>query len=261
MHESMNKIAQVTLAFWVMKICATTLGETGGDLLSMTLSLGYAVSTAVFFGIFLVTLIAQVTSRSYHPLMYWAVIISTTTAGTTMSDYLDRTAGLGYIGGSLLLVAILISVLGIWRLALGSVSVNKIDNPKAEIFYWVTILFSNTLGTALGDFLADSSGLGLGYEGGALVIFAVLAVIAAAYFLTSVSLTLLFWLAFILTRPLGATLGDLLTKTHEQGGLDLGTIGSSIVLGVFLIVYVFFVSRNHSQGKAQQISGGGALRV
>jgi uncharacterized membrane-anchored protein len=261
MHESMNKIAQVTLAFWVMKICATTLGETGGDLLSMTLSLGYAVSTAVFFGIFLVTLIAQVTSRSYHPLMYWAVIISTTTAGTTMSDYLDRTAGLGYIGGSVLLVAILISVLGIWRLALGSVSVNKIDNPKAEIFYWVTILFSNTLGTALGDFLADSSGLGLGYEGGALVIFAVLAVIAAAYFLTSVSLTLLFWLAFILTRPLGATLGDLLTKTHEQGGLDLGTIGSSIVLGVFLIVYVFFVSRNHSQGKAQQISGGGALRV
>jgi uncharacterized membrane-anchored protein len=261
MHESMNKVAQVTLAFWVMKICATTLGETGGDLLSMTLSLGYAVSTAVFFGIFLVTLIAQVTSRSYHPLMYWAVIISTTTAGTTMSDYLDRTAGLGYIGGSLLLVAILISVLGIWRLALGSVSVNKIDNPKAEIFYWVTILFSNTLGTALGDFLADSSGLGLGYEGGALIIFAVLAVIAAAYFLTRVSLTLLFWLAFILTRPLGATLGDILTKTHEQGGLDLGTIGSSIVLGVFLIVYVFFVSRNHSQGKAQQISGGGALRV
>jgi uncharacterized membrane-anchored protein len=261
MHESMNKVAQVTLVFWVMKICATTLGETGGDLLSMTLSLGYAVSTAVFFGIFLVTLIAQVTSRSYHPLMYWAVIISTTTAGTTMSDYLDRTAGLGYIGGSLLLVAILISVLGIWRLALGSVSVNKIDNPKAEIFYWVTIIFYNTLGTALGDFLADPSGLGLGYEGGALVIFAVLAIIAAAYFLTSVLLTPLFWLAFILTRPLGATLGDILTKTHEQGGLDLGTIGSSIVLGIFLIVCVFFVNRNHSRGKAQQISGSGALRV
>jgi uncharacterized membrane-anchored protein len=246
-----------------MKICATTLGETGGDLLSMTLSLGYAVSTAVFFGIFLVTLIAQVTSRSYNPLMYWAVIISTTTAGTTMSDYLDRTAGLGYIGGSLLLVAILISILGVWRLALGTLSVDNIDNPKAETFYWVTILFSNTLGTALGDFLADKTGLGLGYEGGALVIGAVLAVIAAAYFLTSVSRTLLFWLAFILTRPLGATLGDILTKTREQGGLDLGTIGSSIVLGIFLVACIYFMTRNRSQGKLQQIpdarcqSGGG----
>jgi uncharacterized membrane-anchored protein len=263
MHESMNKVAQVTLAFWIMKICATTLGETGGDLLSMTLNLGYAVSTAVFFGIFLVTLIAQVTSRSYNPLMYWAVIISTTTAGTTMSDYLDRTAGLGYIGGSLLLVAILISILGVWRLALGTLSVDNIDNPKAETFYWVTILFSNTLGTALGDFLADKTGLGLGYEGGALVIGAVLAVIAAAYFLTSVSRTLLFWLAFILTRPLGATLGDILTKTREQGGLDLGTIGSSIVLGIFLVACIYFMTRNRSQGKLQQIpdarcqSGGG----
>jgi uncharacterized membrane-anchored protein len=254
MHESLSKVAQVTLAFWIMKICATTLGETGGDLLSMTLNLGYAVSTAVFFGIFLVTLIAQVTSRSYHPLMYWAVIISTTTAGTTMSDYLDRTAGLGYIGGSLVLVAILIAILGAWRLALGSLSVDKIDNPRAETFYWVTILFSNTLGTALGDFLADQTGLNLGYEGGALVIAAVLAMIAAAYFLTGVSRTLLFWLAFILTRPLGATLGDILTKTHEQGGLDLGTIGSSSVLGVFLVVCVFLMNRNRPPERVQQIS-------
>jgi uncharacterized membrane-anchored protein len=186
--------------------------------------------------------------------MYWAVIISTTTAGTTMSDYLDRTAGFGYIGGSLLLVAILIAVLAAWRLALGSLSVAKIDNPRAETFYWVTILFSNTLGTALGDFLADTTGLGLGYEGGALVIGAVLAVIAAAYFLTSVSRTLLFWLAFILTRPLGATLGDILTKTHEQGGLDLGTIGSSIVLGAFLVACILFLTRNRPQGKVRQIS-------
>ena len=259
MHESMNKVAQVTLAFWIMKICATTLGETGGDLLSMTLNLGYAVSTAVFFGIFLVTLVAQVTSKSYHPLMYWAVIISTTTAGTTMSDYLDRTAGLGYIGGSFVLVAILVSILGIWRLALGSVSVDKIDNPRTEVFYWVTILFSNTLGTAVGDFLADKTGLNLGYEGGALVIMAVLAVIAGAYAFTSVSRTLLFWLAFILTRPLGATLGDILTKTHAQGGLDLGTIGSSIVLGIFLVVCVYFMGRK--QGKDQQVSGGDAVRV
>src|ERR1700730_9244871 len=255
MHEGMNKVAQVTLAFWIMKICATTLGETGGDLLSMTLNLGYAVSTAVFFGIFLATLVAQVTSRSYHPLMYWAVIISTTTAGTTLSDYLDRTAGLGYIGGSLVLVAILVSILAVWRPSLGSLAGDPIHQPKAETFYWVTILFSNTLGTALGDFLADKTGLGLGYEGGALVIFAVLALIAAAYFLTSVSRTLLFWLAFILTRPLGATLGDILTKTHEQGGLDLGTIGSSIVLGVFLVVCIIFAGRNRSRERVQQISG------
>jgi uncharacterized membrane-anchored protein len=234
MHETINKVAQVTLAFWIMKICATTLGETGGDLLSMTLSVGYAMSTAVFFGAFLATLIVQVASRSYHPLRYWAVIISTTMAGTTLSDYLDRTAGLGYVGGSLVLVGILMAILTAWRLSLGSVSVSKIDNPKAEMFYWVTILFSNTLGTALGDFLADDTGLSLGYEGGALVIMGALAVIASGR-LFAVSRTLLFWLAFILTRPLGATLGDILTKTHEQGGLDLGTIGSSAVLAAFLI--------------------------
>jgi uncharacterized membrane-anchored protein len=251
MHVSTNKVAQVTLAFWVMKICATTLGETAGDLLSMTMSLGYAVSTAIFFGVFLITLVAQVTSKSYHPFMYWAVIISTTTAGTTMSDYLDRTASLGYIGGSLVLVTILLAILGAWRLALGSLSVSRIDNSKAEVFYWVTILFSNTLGTALGDFLADDTGLGLGYGGGALVIAAALAAIAAAYFLTSASRTLLFWLAFILTRPLGATLGNILTKAHAQGGLDLGTVGSSIALGSFLAACIYLSARR---------SGADALR-
>ncbi|HWF96668.1 MAG TPA: hypothetical protein VG291_17070 [Xanthobacteraceae bacterium] len=257
----MNKVAQVTLVFWIMKICATTLGETGGDLLSMTLNLGYAISTAVFFGIFLVTLIAQVTSKSYHPLMYWAAIISTTTAGTTMSDYLDRTAGLGYIGGSLVLVAILIAILGLWRLTLGSLSVDKIDSPRAEAFYWVAILFSNTLGTALGDFLADQTGLDLGYEGGALVIGAALALIAGGYFLTNVSRTLLFWLAFVFTRPLGATLGDILTKTHAQGGLDLGTIESSIVLGVFLVGCISACARSHARGRARKIAGREPLRV
>jgi uncharacterized membrane-anchored protein len=253
MNETANKVAQVTLAFWVMKICATTLGETGGDLFSMTMSLGYAVSTAIFFGVLLIALIAQVTSSLYHPLMYWAVIISTTTAGTTMSDYLDRTAGLGYIGGSLVLVAILLAVLCAWRLALGSLSVNRIDSPKAEVFYWVTILFSNTLGTALGDFLADDTGLGLGYEGGALVITAALAAIAAAYFFTGASRTLLFWLAFILTRPLGATLGDILTKTHAQGGLDLGTIGSSIALGSFLAACIYLSARNRTCAEGSQV--------
>jgi uncharacterized membrane-anchored protein len=242
MTHTKNKVSQVTFAFWVMKISATTLGETGGDLLSMTLNLGYVISTVIFFGIFLITLVAQVGSKSYHPFLYWAVIISTTTAGTTMSDYLDRTAGLGYVKGSLVLATMLICILALWRFTLGSVSVNNIREPKVEIFYWITILFSNTLGTALGDFLADSSGLG--YEGGALVIAGLLAIIVAAYLVTNVSRTLLFWLAFVLTRPLGATLGDLLTKTHQKGGLDLGTIGSSLVLACFLIGCILVTNRH-----------------
>jgi uncharacterized membrane-anchored protein len=238
-----NKVPEITLAFWIIKILATTLGETGGDVLSMTLNWGYGASTAVFFGIFLVTLLAQISSKSFHPFLYWAVILSTTTAGTTMSDFLDRTAGLGYVRGSLLLISILLVVLAIWRVTTGSVSVSNIRTRQAEIFYWLTILFSNTLGTAFGDFLADDTGLGLGYEGGAVLIGGLLALIAAAYFLTSVSHTLLFWLAFILTRPLGATVGDLLTKVHEQGGLDLGTIGSSAVIAVVLVAFIALASK------------------
>ena len=250
MSHTINKVSQVTFAFWVMKISATTLGETGGDLLSMTLNLGYIISTVIFFGIFIMTLVAQVASNSYHPFLYWAVIISTTTAGTTMSDYLDRTAGLGYVKGSLVLATILVCILALWRFTLGSVSVNNITKPKVEIFYWITILFSNTLGTALGDFLADSSGLG--YEGGALVIAALLALIVAAYLVTNISRTLLFWLAFILTRPLGATLGDLLTKTHQKGGLDLGTIGSSLVLACFLIGCILVTNRHRPDGAGRK---------
>jgi uncharacterized membrane-anchored protein len=240
MHGT-NKVAQVTLAFWVMKIVATTLGETAGDLLSMTLNVGYAVSTIILMGVFVVTLVAQVAAKTYHPFLYWLVILSTTTAGTTMSDFLDRTAGLGYVNGSLLLVTILIAVIALWRFTLGSVSVNHITTKKVEIFYWVTILFSNTLGTALGDFLADSSGLG--YEGGALVIGGLLALIAIAYYTTEISHTVLFWLAFVLTRPLGATLGDILTKTHDKGGLDLGTIGSSLVLAAVLVGFILMTGR------------------
>ena len=246
MSHTRNKVSQVTFAFWVMKISATTLGETGGDLLSMTLNLGYVISTVIFFGIFITTLVPQVASKSYHPFLYWAVIISTTTAGTTMSDYLDRTAGLGYVKGSLVLAAILACILVLWRFTLGSVSVSNITKPKVEIFYWITILFSNTLGTALGDFLADSSGLG--YDGGALAIGSLLALILAAYLVTNLSRTLLFWLAFILTRPLGATLGDLLTKTHAKGGLDLGTIGSSLVLACFLAGCILVTSRRPPDG-------------
>jgi uncharacterized membrane-anchored protein len=240
-RETLNKVPQIALAFWIIKICATTLGETGGDALSMTLGLGYAASTGIFFAIFLVTLFAQISAKRYNPLLYWAVILSTTTAGTTMSDFLDRTAHLGYIGGSLLLVAILIGVLIAWRLALGSITFDHVTDPKVEAFYWITILFSNTLGTALGDFMADDTGLG--YQGGALVIGAVLAVIAAAYFFTKMSRTALFWLAFVLTRPLGATLGDTLTKTHAQGGLDLGTLPSSLVLAAAMVVLVAIAAR------------------
>ncbi len=232
----MNKVPQVTLAFWIIKICATTLGETGGDVLSMTLNFGYALSTAIFFGVFVVSLIAQVSAKSFNPFLYWGVILSTTMAGTTMSDYLDRTAGLGYVGGSLVLIAALVSMLLLWRLATGSVSVSRITTPRVEIFYWFTILFSNTLGTALGDFVADTSGLG--YRGGALVFGAALALIAFAYFKTGISRTSLFWLAFVLTRPLGATLGDELTKSHASGGLDLGTIRSSLVIGMVLIALI-----------------------
>jgi uncharacterized membrane-anchored protein len=230
-----SKVPQVTIAFWLIKIAATTLGETGGDALSMTMQLGYALSTAIFFALFVVAVSAQVAARSFHAFLYWAVIVATTTVGTTMADYADRSLGIGYVGGSLVLFALLMSALGTWRLATGSVSVRNITTPKVEIFYWVTILFSNTLGTALGDFLADS---GLGYEAAALVFAAGLALLAAAYFYGKMSHALLFWAAFILTRPLGATLGDMLTKPHANGGLDLSRISSSAIIALFIIACI-----------------------
>lgn len=239
--DVLSKVPQVTFAFWVIKICATTLGETGGDALSMTLNLGYAISTAIFFGIFVVTVASEVGARSYHPFLYWGVIVATTTVGTTMSDYLTRTAELGYLKSSILLFAMVLAILALWRFILGSVSVNRITDRKVETFYWTAILFSNTLGTALGDCLADTSGLG--YEGGALVFGAALALIAAAYFFTNISHTALFWMAFILTRPLGATLGDLLTKPLSHGGLNLGRFTSSFVIAAIMIVCIFFMSR------------------
>ena len=237
----MNKVPEVTLAFWIIKIAATTLGETGGDAVSMSMNLGYAVGSAIFLGFFLIIVAAQVAAKSFHPFLYWAVIVATTTAGTTMADYADRSLGVGYIGGSLVLFALLMATLALWRFSLGSVSVNNITSPRVETFYWVTILFSNTLGTALGDFLADSSGLG--YEGSALVFIGMLALIAAAYYFTKLSHTLLFWAAFILTRPLGATVGDLLTKPYEHGGLDLSRVSSSAVIAVIMIVLILFTSR------------------
>lgn len=232
----MNKIAHVSLTFWIIKICATTLGETAGDLLSMTLNVGYAVSSIILISLFLVTLIMQLLSQSFHPVLFWLVVLTTSTAGTTMSDYMDRTLGLGYATGSLILATGLVIVLTAWRFSEKTLSVSNIQTTKAELFYWVAILFSNTLGTALGDFLADDSGLG--FMGGAALVGGIIAFIALAYYATNLNRIMLFWLAFVLTRPFGATFGDLLTKPIEKGGLGFGTIGSSIILAVLLTSFV-----------------------
>ena len=243
--QTLNKVAQVNIYFWVMKICATTLGETGGDLLSMTLNVGYAISSIILLSFFLITLFIQLASKKFHPVIYWLVIVSTSTAGTTMSDYMDRSVGLGYFKGSLILVSCLVLILALWRYSEGTLSVNYIQTKKAEIFYWTAILFSNTLGTALGDFLADSSGLG--FLGGAVLIGSLLALVVLAYYLTQVNRVMLFWIAFVLTRPFGATFGDVLTKSVEKGGLNLGTIGSSIVLASILIVFIVYTTIKHKR--------------
>jgi uncharacterized membrane-anchored protein len=234
-----GKVPAVTLAFWAIKVAATTLGETGGDAVSMTLRLGYALSTAIFVAVFLATAAAQIGARRFHPLLYWAAIVATTTAGTTMADYADRSLGIGYVGGSLALAALLALTLGAWRLATGSIAVDRIASPRAEAFYWAAILFSNTLGTALGDFLASQPGVG--YEGGALAFAAALAVVAAAYFLTAASRTALFWAAFILTRPLGATVGDLLTKPLADGGLSLSRPGASAAIAAVMLAAILLL--------------------
>ena len=231
-----NKLPQITAAFWIMKITATTLGETGGDWLSMTMKLGYLVSTLIFFGLFVVAVGSQLAAKHHHPYLYWTVIVATSTAGTTMSDYMDRTLGLGYTKGAAILVTILFALLALWKFTVGNVEVTNIRSRTAEVFYWVTILFSNTLGTALGDFLADDSGLG--FFGSWLLITGVLLLILAATRFTRLPRVLLFWIAFILTRPFGATFGDVLTKTHEKGGLDLGTGYSSLILLVILLITI-----------------------
>jgi uncharacterized membrane-anchored protein len=245
MSPTANKVAAVTLAFWIMKICATTVGETGGDLLSMTMDVGYAMSSVILIGFFLVALAAQLKSKTFHPFLYWSVILATSTAGTTISDFMDRTLGLGYALGSAILVTALIAVLAVWRWSTGSLSVDHISDPKVETFYWSSILVSNTLGTALGDFLADSSGLG--YLQSNLLITAAIAAIALAYYFTNISRTLLFWAAFVLTRPFGATMGDLLTKTPDKGGLGFGTLGSSAVLLAILAALIIWSMRQDAK--------------
>jgi uncharacterized membrane-anchored protein len=237
--NGMSKVPAVTLGFWVIKIIATTLGETGGDAVSMTLNWGYALSSTMFIGVFAAAVAAQIAARRFHPLLYWTVIIATTTAGTTMADFADRSLGIGYPGGSLILFVGLMASLGIWYRQAGSIDVNTVASPKIEMFYWTAILFSQTLGTALGDWMADSNGLG--YERGAMVFAAALAVIAAAYFFTGISRTLLFWSAFILTRPLGATVGDFLDKPKADGGLAFGRFDASAILVAFILALVILL--------------------
>jgi uncharacterized membrane-anchored protein len=237
---ALSKVPEVTLAFWAIKILATTLGETGGDAVTMSMNLGYAIGSVIFFGVFVLAVAAQIPAKSFHPALYWTTIVATTTVGTTMADFADRSIGIGYAGGSTLLFLALMASLAIWRWSEGSVSVNTVATPRVEVFYWVTILFSQTLGTALGDWVAgsDRGGLGLGYEYGALVFGAGLALVAGAYFFTNISRVLLFWIAFILTRPLGATLGDLLDKPLANGGLAISRFYASGILAVLIVALI-----------------------
>jgi uncharacterized membrane-anchored protein len=242
---TLSKVPEVTLVFWIIKIAATTLGETAGDAVTMTINLGYAIGSAIFIVIFVGTVAVQISEKRFHPSLYWAAIVATTTLGTTMADFADRSLGIGYLGGSSILFVLLIAALGVWRWSEGSISVNTVATAKVEMFYWAAILCSQTLGTALGDWMATTNGLG--YEGSALVFTAGLVVVAAAYFFTNVSHTLLFWSAFILTRPLGATLGDLLDKPLAAGGLAYGRFTASAILAAFIVACIMLL--RHKAGK------------
>jgi uncharacterized membrane-anchored protein len=237
-EEVLAKVPAVTFVFWLIKIAATTLGETGGDAVSMSMNLGYLVGTAIFAVIFIVLVITQIRAHKFYPFLYWLTIIATTTVGTTMADFADRSLGIGYTGGSLLLLVLLMGSLFVWHRTMGSISIETVSSPKTEMFYWVTIMFSQTLGTALGDWTADTAGIG--YTGGSLLFGALLAIIAAGYFWTKISRTILFWAAFILTRPLGATLGDFLDKPISNGGLALSRFTASAVLLAFIVGAVVF---------------------
>lgn len=241
--EILTKVPEITLGFWIIKIAATTLGETGGDWVSMSLKLGYLVSSAIFLVIFIAAISAQITSRKFQLLMYWAVIVATTTLGTTLADFADRSIGLGYPGGVAIVFSLLVASIVVWRVSTGTVSVHSITTPKAEAFYWTTILFSQTLGTALGDWVAgaDRGGFGLGYKWGAIIFGAGLALTAAAYLWTNISRTALFWIAFILTRPLGATVGDFLDKPLNAGGLALSRFYASAILLTFIVTCILVI--------------------
>jgi uncharacterized membrane-anchored protein len=243
--EALSKVPEVTLAFWIIKILATTVGETGGDALSMQLNLGYAVATLIFLAFFVVTVTAQVASKRFHPVFYWAVVVATTTVGTTTSDFFDRTLGLGYIRASAILLALVIAILFVWRRTTGTIAADRITTRSNEFFYWITILVSNTLGTALGDFTADD--LGLGFQGGALVFAGLIGVVALLHLFTKTPKALLFWAAYVLTRPLGATLGDTLTKPLDHGGFNLDRIGASLVIAAAMVAAVWLTERRQAR--------------
>jgi uncharacterized membrane-anchored protein len=239
MTDSNNKVPEVTLVFWIIKIAATTLGETAGDTVTMSLDWGYLAGTALFLVALVLLVGLQIAAKRFHPFLYWATIIASTTFGTTMADFADRSLGVGYTGGSSILLICLLATLGLWYRSLGSISVDTVNTPKAEVFYWAAITFSQTLGTALGDWMADSTGLG--YEGGAMLFGVALASVAAAYYCTHISRVTLFWMAFILTRPLGATVGDLLDKPLDQGGLALSRPLASAIIAAFIAGCLFLL--------------------
>jgi uncharacterized membrane-anchored protein len=243
--RSLAKVPAVTAAFWVIKILATTLGETGGDAVSMSMGLGYLVGTAIFMAIFAAAVALQIASRRFHPLLYWATIIASTTVGTTLADLADRSLGMGYPGGTTLLLGLLLASLFTWHRTLGSIDIRSVNQPQSEIFYWMTIMFSQTLGTALGDWTADTAGLG--YLGAALIFSAMLLVVLLLYLYSRLSRTLLFWAAFVLTRPLGAVVGDFLDKPAAQGGLELSRYTASIVLFVLIAVLVLVIPQRAAQ--------------
>lgn len=234
--ESLSKVPEVTLTFWVVKVAATTLGETGGDAVSMSMNVGYLVGTAIFAAVFAVAVAAQISARGFNPWLYWTTIIATTTLGTTLADWTDRSLGIGYAGGSSLLLALLLATIFFWNRSLGTVAIDSVRSPRSEMYYWITIMFSQTLGTALGDWTADSAGLG--YLGSAVLFGALLALIAAAYRWTSASRTALFWAAFILTRPLGAVVGDFLDKPTDAGGLAWSRYTASAALLAFIVACI-----------------------
>jgi uncharacterized membrane-anchored protein len=238
--DILSKVPEVTLTFWIIKILATTLGETGGDTVSMSMNLGYLVGTGIFAAVFVVAVIAQVSAKKFHPALYWTTIVATTTVGTTLADFADRSLGIGYAGGTTILFILLMASLLLWHRTLGSIAVDTVSSPKSEIFYWVTIMFSQTLGTAFGDWTADTAGLG--YIGGSIVFGTMLTVIAAAYYRTKISRTILFWAAFILTRPLGAVVGDFLDKPINEGGLELSRYSASATILVLILFFVFIFS-------------------
>ncbi len=252
-QAALSKVPAVTLGFWIIKIIATTLGETGGDTVSMTMNMGYLVGTGIFLSALVALVALQILAKKFNAAIYWATIVASTTAGTTMADFADRSLGVGYAGGSLILLTLVLASLGAWYWSERSISVDTVNTPKVEIFYWVTITFSQTLGTALGDWTADT---GLGYMGGALVFGSLLAVVAGLYFRTQVSRVLLFWTAFILTRPLGATVGDFLDKPIAQGGLALSRPVATVVLGVIMIALILLIPQRPGQHPGKSVTPG-----